>query len=706
MDKALILLFLLFRYAMAEKEEEVSLGLANFFSEEKSTEDSEVESDSMEVEQERAPAELKSRIKRYIESKSQPLAPMATKDSVKGNSLYQAIFKMNKKSQEAAGLNGAASPLSGSWGQLRIGGDDRYKNSHERYLFQKKLNMSFSFNPDTLMCDSCAEVHQVLPGDGGARGAVEKVPGGIEQSERTVFVLSDHCFPAALPAGGGKDCLKILRIENGALDDLVAAFLGVTRGFLVPTGTVILIASASHLANVGVSAYAFDLVRVAGKLSNIFGGGVVVIPGISLLLDGCDSPELLRALAELYSWLPGALGEGSARESCLVDLYDEANRAILALATGGPQQDYKIRIRLPKSLTSMGSQRWESGGWTGLCNGVLPLSEEYENKFILFLTEALNTHLCLNLDQKPLTSRSALQGAVGGIEQSHILVIGSSHARRLATLLEARGSPVASVIKPHWRARKESVAQLTQEVATALSSLPSDTVVLFVFLDNSFYFARSEDGSMLPHRRSIDGKYHVDGDLALATKETAKHLFNLVTPVLEAANHHKKILLTPLPRYIYAGCCEDPDHISNRLEESYAVNLMDKLEGLRRLLKGMAFTAKIKEIKVINVGRKLEEVDLWGDDPVHPLEAGYGRIADLALQGIADMSTTGSERAGEGRKRPQEQVGSQGPCKRALWGAEAGPFARRFEPGPWRGRGGWGGRRGGGWRGRRAGGRY
>ena len=80
----------------------------------------------------------------------------------------------------------------------------------------------------------------------------------------------------------------------------------------------------------------------------------------------------------------------------------------------------------------------------------------------------------------------------------------------------------------------------------------------------------------------------------------------------------------------------------------------------------MAFTARIQGIKLINVGRKLGDVGFWDKDPVHPLEAGYGMIADLALQGIADMNTniTGSGRAGEVKKRPQEQEASPGPSKR------------------------------------------
>ena len=44
------------------------------------------------------------------------------------------------------------------------------------------------------------------------------------------FILSDQAFPAALPSNMEKQCLFIMRIENGSISDLVDKFLTITRG--------------------------------------------------------------------------------------------------------------------------------------------------------------------------------------------------------------------------------------------------------------------------------------------------------------------------------------------------------------------------------------------------------------------------------------------------------------------------------------------
>jgi hypothetical protein len=70
-----------------------------------------------------------------------------------------------------------------------------------------------------------------------------------------VVVLSDQSFPAILPANSNENCIKILLIENGSLDDLVLEFIRLIGNRRVPPGTTILLFSASHLGAVGTAAY-------------------------------------------------------------------------------------------------------------------------------------------------------------------------------------------------------------------------------------------------------------------------------------------------------------------------------------------------------------------------------------------------------------------------------------------------------------------
>jgi hypothetical protein len=72
------------------------------------------------------------------------------------------------------------------------------------------------------------------------------------------FVLSDQNFIATMPGSEGKDCLKIVRIENSSLTELANIFLEIMEYKTVKPGTCILLTSLSHLSRVGAAAYAAE----------------------------------------------------------------------------------------------------------------------------------------------------------------------------------------------------------------------------------------------------------------------------------------------------------------------------------------------------------------------------------------------------------------------------------------------------------------
>jgi hypothetical protein len=99
-------------------------------------------------------------------------------------------------------------------------------------------------------------------------------------------VLSDQNFSPALPCSQG-ECLKIIRIENGSLSEIVTCFLDLMKGKEIPAGSVALIFSAAHLQMRGVAGYMADMGVEVARINSTFRGGVVTLPGIPILLGGC-----------------------------------------------------------------------------------------------------------------------------------------------------------------------------------------------------------------------------------------------------------------------------------------------------------------------------------------------------------------------------------------------------------------------------------
>jgi hypothetical protein len=224
-----------------------------------------------------------------------------------GNSIILPRIYHNRrsarKSQQAVRiLNGCAAspdPQVGSF--LDNDTAEQISTANYIHIYSKKQNICTSFNLDTLVYNTCTgNEHPVLRREKRRIDAKDLVPAAL--------VLSDHNFPALLPAEGDGQCLKILHIEFGTLSELVEAFLGATRGFVMPAGSVVVLASASYLAWGGTAAYIDDYLRVRGGILGVFQEGLEVAHGVPVPGCGINSTLCIRALLEVTLWLASVQG--------------------------------------------------------------------------------------------------------------------------------------------------------------------------------------------------------------------------------------------------------------------------------------------------------------------------------------------------------------------------------------------------------------
>jgi Na+-translocating ferredoxin:NAD+ oxidoreductase RnfE subunit len=122
-------------------------------------------------------------------------------------------------------------------------------------------------------------------------------------------------------------------------------------------GSVVIISSATHLANVGLAGYALDLVRCVRMLLNAFCNNIEVKHGVFTIPVDLDCPMLIRAMAELDSWLlslPDGYGfPMGARKTALQSIKNTGT---------GTQSCGSMRIQLPVSMTSMDLKVFHSSG--------------------------------------------------------------------------------------------------------------------------------------------------------------------------------------------------------------------------------------------------------------------------------------------------------------------------------------------------------
>ncbi len=124
-------------------------------------------------------------------------------------------------------------------------------------------------------------------------------------------------------------------------------------------------------------------------------------------------------------------------------------------------------------------------------------------------------------------------------------------------------------------------------------------------------------------------------------------------PIFKASKDHKVIFVSPLPQYVWARCCSDPEHIINSKRPTFAADMGRGLRDLTINLRNMLFMRKLKNVTVLNLtealgiipgdgssGEGLDRIiDLWGSDPVHPSREVYIRLANRVAAKAREILT-------------------------------------------------------------------
>ena len=100
----------------------------------------------------------------------------------------------------------------------------------------------------------------------------------------------------------------------------------------------------------------------------------------------------------------------------------------------------------------------------------------------------------------------------------------------------------------------------------------------------------------------------MEGDSVFEPKELQCFIFNQAKPLLVEAGDLKKILISPIPRYLKESCCRNPEHVPNLKEDSYSTNLEDAVLASRRNLNDFAFRQGIRNIRVLGPWSNLRKL--------------------------------------------------------------------------------------------------
>jgi len=555
---------------------------------------------------------------------------------VSGSKLYQTVRTARLHALASMSLrDGASHPMRGV-GYLEPSDDMRGRRVITSFRYSDKTNLTSTFGLEDLVCVGCERSHKIM-----FRSGTRVKP---EDMGPLLVILSDQHFPACLTPTGRGECIKIIRIEDASLEQLVSKFLQAAKGHVVPAGTVIQICSLSHLKSVGLESYCGDLVKAIDSIWQKYRGGVTTVHGFPIANCLITDTTIINGAYNVYRWYVSVLPKRARY------VHNTAKMAFSAFVkeseSSGGHEDGERR-RLPRGLlTTAGGSIFSTCGLQSTRAQVERTDIVRESHLLNSLIKEYNSTFSMGLAEKISLERkeTALSTATGreGKDDAIVMVIGASHADRLASVLEKEGLTIVNLARPGWTLTDTNVEAKRKEIVFELQRSPSTALVLFMCFDNSAYFGSTTIGSRHSATRDSSGTYHVEGRLVTARKDDIREMGAAILPLVNEVANIQKVVVTPLPRYLEGGCCGDQRHVTNRGSENYVQRMMEAALDFRKWTREFFHKQKAGGLRVVapadvlEMEKKMREgegvSELWDYDNVHLSGEGYAKLgAALAV---------------------------------------------------------------------------
>jgi hypothetical protein len=461
---------------------------------------------------------------------------------------------------------------------------------------------------------------------------------------RQLVWLTDQSMPPLLPATTQQECIKIMRLESGTLQELAEGLVRTLSGRQIAAGSAVLMTSATNMAAAGPSGYAEDLMRAIHYLKKSMGDHVLYGPLPNIFMNGCGDATVIRTSVEVAHWARAVFKESPAM---LSNSFKVVEKQLVERARGEMQVGHRYTLRMPTLEIKL--LPYTSGGWDSLPTTISECSIANEKEMVEAIIEEAREKLAIDLDPHPTVDRWPPTDGFrpGGGTTKSFLIIGSSHAGKLGSALRKAGHHADVIYESNWRAVKANVTEMAERVREKLERTRMDTVV-FCILDNSVYYCMDDNGDLIPPQRDKAGKFHIHGELVLSSRSAQQVLFGSIQELLDAAKGRNIIVLSPLPRYVSGGCCDNDGHVANRRRPGFEANLNRELKDVAERLRDYLFTTGQKLIKVLDPAvswRGKNKEQLWGDDVVHPKEEAYKLMAEGVISINIGMESGAKKRA-------------------------------------------------------------
>jgi len=225
------------------------------------------------------------------------------------------------------------------------------------------------------------------------------------------------------------------------------------------------------------------------------------------------------------------------------------------------------------------------------------------------------------------------------------VTVGASHMRAISSHLEAKGYQVCSLAVSGWTASAKNLSEVGESVAVECAKSANTVVVLDLWSNSVTRYAQADDSTALAVKQN--GRWHMPGEVKHSSNTELDAMLEKAVPVLKRIAN-KKIIVPPLPRYAFGGCCEDETHAPNTRDSDHSLHTLQEHLRIRSQIKKAVITHKIENTRVLDAigsltpdhltpSQKLTQLKtLTHPDNVHYTQTAYKRLTDKVITEVAE----------------------------------------------------------------------
>jgi len=203
---------------------------------------------------------------------------------------------------------------------------------------------------------------------------------------------------------------------------------------------------------------------------------------------------------------------------------------------------------------------------------------------------------------------------------------------------------VCSLAVSGWTASAKNLLEVGESVAVECAKSENTVVVLDLWSNSVTRYAQADDSTALAVKQN--GRWHMPGEVKHSSNTELEAMLEKAVPVLKKIAS-KKIIVPPLPRYTFGGCCEDETHAPNTRDSDFALHSLQEHLRIRSQIKKAVVTHKIENTRVLDAlgsltpdhltpTQKLSQLKtMTHTDNVHYTQTAYDRLTDKVISEVA-----------------------------------------------------------------------